>query len=170
MTKSEVLDTCRPVLPFDIEHGGLILERLLDRRLCLWLLSRAAAKHDGYRIIVRRDGPAVRLYSRNAYDVILHAVEDDQSAPWRLDPVCLDLKLPLQLERLDRVVHELLGRLRQDALHLADTDDAGGALQQTQLDRSTGKEIRFAASTASPGGLIACRLQERLEDLSGLQT
>jgi bifunctional non-homologous end joining protein LigD len=25
-------------------------------------------KHDGYRIIVRRDGPAVRLYSRNAYD------------------------------------------------------------------------------------------------------
>jgi ATP-dependent DNA ligase len=25
-------------------------------------------KHDGHRIIVRRDGPAVRLYSRNAYD------------------------------------------------------------------------------------------------------
>jgi ATP-dependent DNA ligase len=25
-------------------------------------------KHDGYRIIVRRDGPIVRLYSRNAYD------------------------------------------------------------------------------------------------------
>jgi bifunctional non-homologous end joining protein LigD len=25
-------------------------------------------KHDGYRIIVRRDGPVVRLYSRNAYD------------------------------------------------------------------------------------------------------
>jgi ATP dependent DNA ligase domain len=25
-------------------------------------------KHDGDRIIVRRDGPAVRLYSRNAYD------------------------------------------------------------------------------------------------------
>jgi bifunctional non-homologous end joining protein LigD len=25
-------------------------------------------KHDGYRIIVRRDGPAVRLYSRNACD------------------------------------------------------------------------------------------------------
>jgi bifunctional non-homologous end joining protein LigD len=25
-------------------------------------------KHDGYRMIVRRDGPAVRLYSRNAYD------------------------------------------------------------------------------------------------------
>jgi bifunctional non-homologous end joining protein LigD len=25
-------------------------------------------KHDGYRIIVRRDGPSVRLYSRNAYD------------------------------------------------------------------------------------------------------
>jgi hypothetical protein len=25
-------------------------------------------KHDGYRIIVRRDGPAVRLYSRNAND------------------------------------------------------------------------------------------------------
>jgi bifunctional non-homologous end joining protein LigD len=25
-------------------------------------------KHDGYRIIVRRDGPTVRLYSRNAYD------------------------------------------------------------------------------------------------------
>jgi ATP dependent DNA ligase domain len=25
-------------------------------------------KHDGYRLIVRRDGPAVRLYSRNAYD------------------------------------------------------------------------------------------------------
>jgi bifunctional non-homologous end joining protein LigD len=25
-------------------------------------------KHDGYRIIVRRDGPTVRLFSRNAYD------------------------------------------------------------------------------------------------------
>jgi bifunctional non-homologous end joining protein LigD len=25
-------------------------------------------KHDGYRIMVRRDGPIVRLYSRNAYD------------------------------------------------------------------------------------------------------
>jgi ATP-dependent DNA ligase len=25
-------------------------------------------KHDGYRIIVRRDGPTVRLYSRDAYD------------------------------------------------------------------------------------------------------
>ena len=25
-------------------------------------------KHDGYRLIVRRDGPAVRLYTRNAYD------------------------------------------------------------------------------------------------------
>jgi hypothetical protein len=25
-------------------------------------------KHDGYRIIVRRDGPTVRLYSRNAHD------------------------------------------------------------------------------------------------------
>jgi bifunctional non-homologous end joining protein LigD len=25
-------------------------------------------KHDGYRMMVRRDGPIVRLYSRNAYD------------------------------------------------------------------------------------------------------
>jgi len=25
-------------------------------------------KHDGYRLIVRRDGPIVRLYTRNAYD------------------------------------------------------------------------------------------------------
>jgi ATP-dependent DNA ligase len=25
-------------------------------------------KHDGYRILVRRDGPAVPLYSRNAFD------------------------------------------------------------------------------------------------------
>jgi bifunctional non-homologous end joining protein LigD len=25
-------------------------------------------KHDGYRMIVRRDGPAVRLYSRNGHD------------------------------------------------------------------------------------------------------
>jgi ATP-dependent DNA ligase len=25
-------------------------------------------KHDGYWMIVHRDGPAVRLYSRNAYD------------------------------------------------------------------------------------------------------
>jgi hypothetical protein len=25
-------------------------------------------KHDGYRIIVRRDGPTARLYRRNAYD------------------------------------------------------------------------------------------------------
>jgi hypothetical protein len=25
--------------------------------------------------------------------VILHAVENDQTAAWRLDPVCLDLKL-----------------------------------------------------------------------------
>jgi ATP-dependent DNA ligase len=25
-------------------------------------------RHDGYRLIVRRDGPTVRLYSRTAYD------------------------------------------------------------------------------------------------------
>jgi bifunctional non-homologous end joining protein LigD len=25
-------------------------------------------KHDGYRLIVRRDGPTVRLYTRNAFD------------------------------------------------------------------------------------------------------
>jgi len=25
-------------------------------------------KHDGYRMIARRDGPVVRLYGRNAYD------------------------------------------------------------------------------------------------------
>jgi len=25
-------------------------------------------KHDGYRLIVRRDGPTIRLYTRNAYD------------------------------------------------------------------------------------------------------
>src|SRR5260370_36926928 len=25
-------------------------------------------KHDGYRLIVSRDGPTVRLYTRNAYD------------------------------------------------------------------------------------------------------
>ena len=25
-------------------------------------------KHDGYRIIVRADGPIMRLYGRNAYD------------------------------------------------------------------------------------------------------
>src|SRR5215831_10626298 len=25
-------------------------------------------KHDGYRLIVRRNGPTVRLYTRNAYD------------------------------------------------------------------------------------------------------
>jgi ATP-dependent DNA ligase len=25
-------------------------------------------KHDGYRMIVRREGPSVRLYGRNAYD------------------------------------------------------------------------------------------------------
>ncbi len=25
-------------------------------------------KHDGYRMIVRRDGSIVRIYSRNAYD------------------------------------------------------------------------------------------------------
>jgi ATP-dependent DNA ligase len=27
-------------------------------------------KHDDYRLIVRRDGPTVRLYTRNAYDWI----------------------------------------------------------------------------------------------------
>jgi ATP-dependent DNA ligase len=26
-------------------------------------------KHDGYRLIVRRDGAAVRLYTRNAFDL-----------------------------------------------------------------------------------------------------
>src|SRR5215468_4500389 len=35
-------------------------------------------KHDGYRLIVRRDGPTVRLYTRNAYDwtVRLPAIAD----------------------------------------------------------------------------------------------
>jgi bifunctional non-homologous end joining protein LigD len=33
-------------------------------------------KHDGYRIIVRPNGPAVRLYSRNARTRPLHAIAD----------------------------------------------------------------------------------------------
>ncbi len=102
--------------------------------------------------------------------VILHAVEDDQPAAWRLDPVGLDLKLPLELELPDRVVHEFLRRLRQHTLHLADTDDAGGPIQQAALYSSAGKEIALAAAPAAPGSLIARRLEEGLEDLSCLQT
>jgi hypothetical protein len=42
----------------------------------VWLLPDVAdggqsteqIKHDGYRMIVHRDGPTVRLYTRNAYD------------------------------------------------------------------------------------------------------
>ena len=39
-------------------------------------------KHDGYRMIVRRDGPSVRVYSRNAYDwtVRLAAIADAAGA------------------------------------------------------------------------------------------
>ena len=29
---------------------------------------RHEVKHDGYRLIVRRDGPAVRLFTRRGYD------------------------------------------------------------------------------------------------------
>src|SRR5215475_7204917 len=42
-------------------------------------------KHDGYRMIVRRDGPTVRIYSRNAHDwtarlsAIATAAPGDQS-------------------------------------------------------------------------------------------
>jgi bifunctional non-homologous end joining protein LigD len=44
-------------------------------------------KHDGYRIIVRRDGPSVRLYSRNAYDwtVRLAAAERIKAKSFTID-------------------------------------------------------------------------------------
>jgi ATP-dependent DNA ligase len=40
-------------------------------------------KHDGYRIIVRRDGPTVLLHSRNAYDWTVRLAERS-----RLPPSC----------------------------------------------------------------------------------
>jgi ATP-dependent DNA ligase len=47
--------------------------------------------HDGYRMIVRRDGPSVRLYSRNAYDwtarlaAIATAVEQIKAKSFTID-------------------------------------------------------------------------------------
>jgi hypothetical protein len=68
------------------------------------------------------------------------------------------------------VIDELLRRMRQDALYLADTDDAGGPFAQTAADDLVGEEIALAFSPAAPGGLVSRRLQERLKYLSCLQT
>jgi bifunctional non-homologous end joining protein LigD len=48
-------------------------------------------KHDGYRMIVHRDGPRVRLYSRNAYDwterlaAIVNAAESIKAESFTID-------------------------------------------------------------------------------------
>ena len=39
-------------------------------------------KHDGYRMMVRRDGPTVRLYSRNAYDWMTRLPAIAAAAQW----------------------------------------------------------------------------------------
>jgi bifunctional non-homologous end joining protein LigD len=44
-----------------------LLRAMINQASSCWL-HHQEIKHDGYRLIVRRDGPRVRPYTRNAYD------------------------------------------------------------------------------------------------------
>jgi bifunctional non-homologous end joining protein LigD len=65
-------------------------------------------KHDGYRLIVRRDGAAVRLYTRNAYDwtarlpAIAAAVERIKATSFTIDGEAVVLG-PDGLSRFDEL-------------------------------------------------------------------
>jgi bifunctional non-homologous end joining protein LigD len=66
-------------------------------------------KHDGYRMIVRRDGPMVRIYSRNAYDwtvrlpAIAAAAERIKAKSFTIDGEAVVLG-PDGLSRFDELV------------------------------------------------------------------
>src|SRR5258707_6343528 len=65
-------------------------------------------KHDGYRLIVRRDGPTVRLYTRNAYDwtarlpPIAAAAQRIKAKSFTIDGEAVVLG-PERLSRLDKI-------------------------------------------------------------------
>ena len=63
-------DTCRMVIRINRLPAGFVIptQPVLASRPPSGPDWVHEIKHDGYRMIVHRDGPTVRLYSRNAYD------------------------------------------------------------------------------------------------------
>src|SRR5215475_3916124 len=72
-------------------------------------------KHDGYRMICRRDGPTVRLYSRNAYDwtvrlaAIAAAAEQIKAKSFTIDGEVVVLG-PDGLSRFEELSHREAAR------------------------------------------------------------
>jgi bifunctional non-homologous end joining protein LigD len=64
------VDTCRMAIRINRLPTGFVIPALpvLASKPPVGTDWVHEIKHDGYRMIVRRDGPTVRLYSRNAYD------------------------------------------------------------------------------------------------------
>src|SRR6516165_7204612 len=81
-------------------------------------------KHDGYRLIVRRDGDNVRLYTRRGYDwsdrypAISRAAAKLRARSFTLDGVDYrPLPLRERKERLDRLVDRRLVGIRDGRPH-----------------------------------------------------
>jgi bifunctional non-homologous end joining protein LigD len=106
-------------------------------------------KHDGYRIIARRDGPTVRLYGRNAYDwtvrlaAIANAAECIKAESFTIDGEAGVLG-PDGLSRLEELSRKeaVLTAVEHDGEALLPVGRARAAAERTSTGRGDGGRLR----------------------------
>jgi bifunctional non-homologous end joining protein LigD len=132
-------------------------------------------KHDGYRLIVRLDGPTVRLYTRNAYDctgrlpAIAAAAQRIKAKSFTIDGEAVVLG-PDGLSRFDELrrreaAHSAMlyafDLIEHDGLDLRDLPFLDRKAALALLLRGTDTHILFNAHVAGDGPTVfehACRL------------
>jgi bifunctional non-homologous end joining protein LigD len=132
-------------------------------------------KHDGYRIIVRRDGPSVRLYSRNAYDwtlrlaAIAAAAEHLKAKSFTIDGEAVVLG-PDGLSRFeelsrrqaaDTAILHAFDRIEHDGEDMRNLPFLDRKAALARLLRNTEAGILFNQHIAEDGSIVfahACRL------------
>jgi hypothetical protein len=85
--------------------------------------------------------------------MILHALEDDQAAARRLDPVMLNAECRPDAELSYLVFDQPLDGLFQRFLNFADADGAS-RLHQATLDQRFGKEMALTGTAPAVGSLV----------------
>src|SRR5258707_2875432 len=132
-------------------------------------------KHDGYRLIVRRDGPTIRLYSRNAYDwtarlpAIATAAQRIKAKSFTIDGEAVVLR-PDGLSRFDELRRRETARtavlyafdlIEHDGEDLRDRSFLDRKAARARLLRDTETGILLNEHVAGDGPTVfehACRL------------
>ncbi len=93
--------------------------------------------------------------------VVLHALEDDDAAAWRVDLVLLDVELLRHAHRGDLVLQQPLDRLLKALLHLADARPTSPGVHQAALDQQLSEEMGLPRASTAVHAFVAGSLQQR---------